>query len=77
MVTLVNNLQQTNLENHINKLTTHLRKTLKNDSITVKITVDSAQVKKMAFTPSEKLNAMIEKKPEIATLKNQLNLTLL
>ena len=31
----------------------------------------------MAFTPSEKLNAMIEKKPEIATLKNQLNLTLL
>lgn len=76
-VILINTMQQKELQTHMTKLTDFLREKLHNDDVTVQMKVDESQVKKMAFTPAEKLNAMIDKNPAINSLKQQLDLSLL
>ncbi|CAL2103392.1 DNA polymerase III subunits gamma and tau [Tenacibaculum sp. 190130A14a] len=74
LFSLPNSLMSNQLEKAKPKLLKHLRETLNNYGISIKVVVNEKVEKKFAYTPHEKYQKLKEKNPLLETLKNTFGL---
>lgn len=74
---VVNNpVQEQNLNENSLSILTYLRSKLKNSQIIMRIRISENNEKKLAYTPSEKFNLMMEDNPNLRKLRDEFGLEL-
>ena len=75
-IELPNGTMKKEVEREQHELMMHLKKSLNNYSISLRVTVNEETAKKFAFTPEEKYNKLREKNPAIDLLRKTFDLDL-
>lgn len=71
---LVNKLQGDMFDKLRADLMLHLRRTLKNDRLSIKVIFEEMKIEKMLYTNREKLDYLQERKPALKLLRDRLGL---
>lgn len=74
VITVENSVQQEKIRLMKPEMIGHLRRTLNNSTVDVRVDLNRATSETKVFTDDQKIKAMIQKNPALGLLKNKFNL---